>query len=81
MERRGFYLTTQEKAVRIEDTLTGEITDHISLNSAARSINAAGGSIHRPLNNGNLFRKRYKITYITQPVETIPAGSKVTIDK
>ena len=64
MAKRGFFLTGQERAVMIEDTLTNEITYHVSVNGAGRAIGSSGGGIHKALNQGHLFRKRYRITYI-----------------
>ena len=64
MAKRGFYLTGQERAVMIEDTLTGEITYHVSVNGAGRAIGSSGAGIHPALKQGYLFRKRYRITYI-----------------
>lgn len=64
MAKRRPFLTGQERPVKIEDTLTGEITYHVSVNAAGRAIGSSGAGIHRALNKGYLFRKRYRITYI-----------------
>lgn len=64
MNKRKPFLTGQERAIKIEDTWTGEIIIHHSLNGTARLINSSGGNISRVIKNGNLYRKRYLISYI-----------------
>lgn len=63
MEKRRFYLTGQERSVKIYDTLTMETTYHISVNGAGRYLNSSGAGIFPALREGRLFRKRYLITY------------------
>lgn len=72
MAKRGFYLTGQERPVMIEDTLTGEITYHVSVNGAGRALGSTGAGIYRALNKGYLFRKRYRITYIDKTCRDYP---------